>query len=263
MAKPANLRRGVSAKFILGMGVPVLLLLVICNLVSVDAREVSKLNWAALSSTIYDRHIKENTKMTEQDTDGKVKLENPTDAPLIFTEVVLKPYRHEGKTTNKTSVSFNLTVKNQTNRRITRFAFTQKKTKSKSEFYTEQQIVVEPNATQTFLVQIMSKEPRNLTIVMTGAQFDDGTQWGTLHGLPGGKDGLLGTPQSTILKSHHTIMGKIQKNPLLDSTQKDTLLGTTPKASLFGTTQKNSLLGAPEKGTLLGAAQSTLFKAQP
>jgi len=263
MVKSASLERGVSAKFIIGMGIPLSLLLVICNLVSVDAREVSKLNWTALSSATYHRDIKENTDMTEQDTDGKVKLENPSDAPLIFTEVVLKPYRHKGETTDKTSVSFNLTVKNQTNRRITRFAFTQKKTKSKSELYTEQQIVVEPNATQTFLVQIMAKEPRNLTVIMTGAQFDDGTQWGTLHGLPGGKDGLLGTPQSGIPKSHHTIMGKIQKSTLLDSTQKDTLLGTTPKASLFGTTQKNSLLGTPAKGTLLGAAQSTLFKAQP
>ena len=202
---------------------PLLLLALICAAVGVDARANS------LAST-----SKENIEMTEQNTDDKVKLENPSGAPLIFSEVVLKPYRREGS--DKALVAFSLAVKNQTNRRITRFAFTQKQ-KSGPELTAEQNISVEPNGTQTFLVQIMPKEPSNLTFTMTGVQFEDGTQWGTLQGLPGGQEGLLGKPQSSLLTSSPTIlMGKAQRGTILQGAQPNSLFDASQKNNLFGKT---------------------------
>lgn len=213
---------------------PLLLLAFICGVVVSDARAS---NLAA--------SIKENIEMTEQNTDEKVKLENPSGAPLIFTDVVLKPHR-QGE---KELVSFNLTVKNQSNRRITGFAFTQKG-KSGPELQAQQNLVVEPNATQTFLVQIMPKTPANITVTMTGVQFEDGTHWGTVQGVPGGKDGLLGKPESSMLGSQTILMGKVQqgtilqgtqKNSLFDANQKDNLFGKTANQNLFGTTQRSML----------------------
>lgn len=243
MKEPTGVRRGRFSNAIFGLGVA-LLLSIMCNPVRVDARAGGKLYNSALSAATHDRPIKENTEMTQQNADEKVKLENPSDAPLIFTEVVLKPYKREGETGNKIYVSFSLTVKNKTDRRITRFAFTQK-TDSRGELHAAQQVVVEPNGTKTFLVQIMPKEPSGLTVAMTGVQFEDGTQWGTLPGVPGGKEGLLGTQPSAILNSSQdTLMGKFQKGDLLGATQKDTLIEKSQKDTLFET------------------SQSTLFKAQ-
>lgn len=187
--------------------------------------------------------------MTEQNTDEKVKLENPSGAPLIFTDVVLKPHR-QGE---KESVSFNLTVKNQSNRRITGFAFTQKG-KSGRELQAQQNLVVEPNGTQTFLVQIMPKAPANMTVTMTGVQFEDGTHWGTVQGVPGGKDGLLGKPQSSMLGSSQTILtGKVEQGTILQGTQKN---------SLFDANQKDNLLGKTANQNLLGTTQRSMLKAQ-
>ena len=218
--------------------IPLLLLALIFIWAGFDAQAS---NLAALS-------IKENIKMTEQNTDEKVKLENPSDAPLIFTEVVLTPQRREGS--DKTSVSFSLTVKNQTNRRITGFAFTQKP-KRGPVLEAQQNTTVEPNSTKTFLVQVMAREPANLTVAMTGVQFEDGTHWGTLQGLPGGKDGLLGKPQSSMLGSAQTVlMGKVQQGTILQGPQKDSLFDATRKDNLFGKTSGQNLFGTTQRSML-------------
>jgi hypothetical protein len=204
----------------------------------------SSVGVAAHAGTLTTLRIKENIEMTEQNTDDRVKIENPSGAPLIFTDVVIKPYQREGS--DKVLVSFNLTVKNQTSKRITRFAFTQK-SKSGPELHAVQQIAVEPNGTQTFLVQIMPKEPSNLTVTMTGVQFEDGTQWGTVEGLPGGKDGLLGKPQSSMLNpsSQTTLTGKVQGGTFLQGTQPNSLFDTSKKDNLFGKTQGSMLKTQP------------------
>jgi len=221
------------------ISIPLLLLALIFSWVGFDAHAS---NLAALS-------IKENSTMTFQNTDEKVKLQNPSDAPLIFTDVVLTPYRREGS--DKASVSFSLTVKNQTNRRITGFAFTQKP-KAGPVLEAQQNIAVEPNSTRTFLVQIMAKEPANLTVTMTGVQFADGTHWGTLQGVPGGQDGLMGKSQSNMLGSSQTIlMGKVQQGTILQGAQKDSLFDANRKDSLFGKT-----------ANLLGTTQRSMLKAQ-
>jgi hypothetical protein len=89
----------------------------------------------------------------------------------------------------------------------------------------------------------MPKEPSNLTVTMTGVQFADGTQWGTVEGLPGGKDGLLGKPQSSILNSSsQTILtGKVEGGTLLKGTQPNSLFDPAKKDNLFGTTQPSML----------------------
>jgi hypothetical protein len=223
--------------------IPLLLLALIFSSVNVDAR--SK---AAVS-------IEENIEMTEQNADEKVKLENPSDAPLVFTEVVLKPHRREGEPGDKAAMSFNLTVKNQTNRRITRFSFTQKP-KSGVELHAEKNIAVEPNSTQTFLVQIVPKEPTNLTVTMTGVQFEDGTQWGSLQGLPGGQDGLLGKPQSSMLgsSSQTILMGKVQQGTVLQGPQPNSLFDTN--------SQQNKLFGKTGGQSLLKTTQPSMLKAR-
>jgi|GEM_PF-6792462 len=184
-----------------------------------------------------------NVSMPEQNAGERVRLENPEGAPLTFTEVVLKPHRPEGET-GKTYVAFSLTVRNQTDRAIKRFAYTQTATaKAKTELYAEQHVTLAPRASHTFLVQVMPKEPEGLTVRMTGVQFEDGTQWGTLHTL-----------SSEMLTQGVTLITTPERGSLFGEAR-GTLLGGGPSAL----TGKDAMLN-PAQPSMLNTGQGTMLK---
>jgi hypothetical protein len=115
-----------------------------------------------------------------QASDDQIKIDNPTDAPLVIREVRVK---RAGGASAKGSAMISVTVANTTSQRITSFGLALVRN-SRERAYTERSEVIGPNGTYSFDALALSGKTSGLMAKIKGVRFADGSEWGEFSPAP-------------------------------------------------------------------------------